>query len=543
MPKKPLKVQAARTIYTPKYPSYKDKNPLLYPETRPYPFRHKFIKWMSTGGLASMMLFSGNSLYGQEAPVDTLFNPFPLENARVPYQPVSFGTGMPERLKSADARQAILKAFAAEGIELEKEVWLEDGSVGVFLDGYSAKEEIGFVLMDYYNMDESFKKVNRIAAKHLRQMENPSNKNNDLKKEIKEYQDQVKKSFLRFVKEKPKVLAERKNYTSNEGAIRFTEQLLALEPKMENESLFNAYYLQSDLGSVWDRFKAKDVLAKAILKQVEDRFPESIEQRVLLSYIYRFRKSNKIKVEFYEKLASEFKAIEKIRSDEKFLASFLILHKFLMYKSRLHTKEAFVDLKIEIMNAYPLKKWFKNLGKLDEYYDKNFLSLKEARRIDLNNKKGTQFIAPISLRDELMVIRGNQHFDPEDLREEQIKLTREFNEKNGMTPEILARRKAEFKELSERYSYQVLKDLPKEKKNSLRQIQQEERKEIIARYKAMEQMSEEDRAAFKLRSDDLQKRIRERRSANQEEIQIETLRRLEEEVKLYIKWAKSQMGS
>ena len=131
MKKKQLKVQPAKRIYQPKYPSHADKNPLLYPETRPYPFTQRFINWASTGGIASMMLFSGQTLNAQ-VNQDTLYNPFPLENAGVPYAASSFGTGMPSRLRSEEALQTIRKAFEESGIKLEENVWYEDKNIGVF---------------------------------------------------------------------------------------------------------------------------------------------------------------------------------------------------------------------------------------------------------------------------------------------------------------------------------------------------------------------------------------------------------------------------
>ena len=157
MQKKPLKVEPARKIYLPKYPSFKDKNPLLHPETRPYPFSLKFINWASTGGLAGIMLLGGGNVLGQ-VQKDSLYNPFPLENARVPYQPVSFGTGMPERLKSAEVRKAIMNAFAESGIELDDEIWLDNGDLEVHLTGYNNEEQIGFLLIDYNNIYGSFKR-------------------------------------------------------------------------------------------------------------------------------------------------------------------------------------------------------------------------------------------------------------------------------------------------------------------------------------------------------------------------------------------------
>ena len=543
MQKKPLKVQPAKRIYTPSYPSYADKNPLLYPETRPYPFRHKFIKWMSTGGLASMMLLSANELSAQSK-VDSLYNPFLLENARVPYQPVSFGTGMPERLQSEEARQAIRRAFADSGIELEEEVWLEDANVGVFLDGYSAKEKIGFVYMDYSNMDGSFAKSNRAAAKRLRQEARAGNKNNDLKTELKAYQERVKNTFLTFVEDKTKYMDQHKRYYSKQASgIRFGEQLSSLEPQLEQETLFNTYYLEYQLAGIREQMESKNDFTKEIFLHLEDRFSDTAEKKVLMRFVHQFKKKESYTNDFYSRFIVEFRALKKIKSDEKFIENFLILNKFLKYKIRLQGEEAFQKLKLEIMDDYPLKKWFKHLDKVDFYYDQSYITLSEARRMDLNNKKGTQFIAPICVRDPLTIIPERGHFVSEDLMQERIKLTEAFNEKNGMTKEILAQRKADYQELAERYPWDKLKNLSREKRDSIQKIKKQERAEIKAKYEAMEQISEEDRAAFKLKFEDIRRRQKERQAAHAEEGKLETLRRLEEEVKRYIQWAKSQMGS
>ncbi len=544
MQKKSLKVKPARSIYTPKYPSYADKNPLLYPETRPYPFRHRFIKWMSTGGLASMMLLSANELSAQSK-VDTLYNPFPLENAGVPYQPSMFGTGLPQRIQSKDARAAIRKAFADSGIQLEEKVWLEEGSVGVFLDGYSAKEKIGFVYMDHRNMDASFKKMNPTTVEYLKKLKEAVKKNKKLKEDIKKRNAQVKKNFLFFVEHKDRHLAQLSRSREKEEVKIFMDQLTSLEPKEENETLFNTYTLQFELAGIWEGFEGRAPFMKEFFQHVDERFEDTVEKVILKRYVLGFELLGGGTSEYKTKILSELQGIKAIESNEKFIEHFLILNRFMTYNEygrRQNTREEY-NLKLKIMNAYPLTEWFEHLEELDLHYDQNFISLKEARQIDLKNKKGTQFIAPISARGPLTIIKSERLANAEDLREERLVLIKAFNDKIGMTEKVLRKKKEEIKKLSKRYSRDLLKDLQKEKRDSLVKEQQEGIAAIVAKYKAMEQVTEEDRAAHESKLKEIYKRQREQQKLHREALEIETLRRLEGEVKRYIQWARSQMGS
>ncbi len=111
-----------------------------------------------------------------------------------------------------------------------------------------------------------------------------------------------------------------------------------------------------------------------------------------------------------------------------------------------------------------------------------------------------------------------------------------------MTKDLFDQQRKELQELSAKYPWKTMKELPEVEKDSLYKIQQQERKIINEKYKAMEQLTEEEKAAFDLRFKDVKKRMIAQRKANQEEAKMKTLRKLEEEVKIYIKWAKSQMG-
>lgn len=544
MQKKSLKVQAARKIYQAKYPSYEDKNPLLYPETRPYPFSHKFIKWASTGGLLSIMLFGGNQAQGQ-AQQDSLYNPFPLENAGVPYMPTMFGTGMPERLNSEEAIQTIRKAFADSGIELEENVWLKDEDVGVYLNGYSHEEEIGFLFMDYSNMDNSFVRDSPYASIKSKTLKVLGKKGYDLKDEINRYKKNRTHEFQRFIEDKDKFIQQLHRYNPKAARKKYAKNLLEVDAQIECEELFNSHHLQYDLDRYREELESQEPLIKEIIEHIDDRLKDDIEKYILFRYASSFRVPRHNTADAYAQLRSEFEKLTTIKSDKDFIKSYLTFYDFWKYNSninRLGRDADYQAIKLDIMSKYPLKKWFDHLEELDAYQGRNYVSLKEAKRIDKKNKSGTQFIAPISTRDPLMIVPGGYRYNSQELMKERKQLRQEFNQKNGMTEAIMSQKKAELRILSDKYSWNKLKDLPQAEQDSLQQLQKQERADITAKYKAMEKLTDEERAQFEAKFEELEQRSRDWREARRKEVNMETLRQLEGQVKLYIKWAKSQMG-
>lgn len=548
MQKKPLKVQPVRRAYRPKYPSFEDKNPLLYPETRPYPFNHKFIKWASAGGLASLLLLSGNELLGQ-VPADTLYNPFPLENAQVPYRPVSFGTGLPERLKSEEAVRAIRKAFAESGIQLEEHVWLERENIGVYLDGYSHKDKIGFLFMDYANMDGSFL-MDPYPPERQKDIEASIEGRYNLQYNVKWHTERRAAEFRSFLEDKGAFVARLTRYSPTELERAYADKLSGLDPQEKSEELFNTYHLQYNLDAYRARIEKEDALIREISRHIDARFEDSLEKRVLWHYTYSFRRPQNSTDEFYAKVSDELRQLMEVGSNEDFIEKYLAFIEFLNYNNGsylLHRDTAYQGLKLDIMKAYPIEKWLDNLEPLNEYHDRNFVSLSEARRIDSRNEEGAQFIAPISSRDPLMVIHNGNLSDSlkkeeKLLYEERARLWREYFRENGMTEEILSQRRAEMKVLSEKYSWSKMKDLPRQERDSLNNLQQEERKAIEAKYEAMEQLTAEEKAAYRVKFKALDERERAWQQACAEDIRLNTLRMLEEQVRMYVKWAKSQMG-
>jgi len=541
MQKKPLKVQPARRTYQPKYPSYEDKNPLLYPETRPYPFSQKFIKWASTGGLASIMLFSGSELMGQSQ-ADSLYNPFPLKNAQVPYMPVSFGTGMPERIRSEEALQVIRKAFVESGVKLEENVWMDDNGISMYLDGYSDKDKIGFLFLDHSKMDASFIDKRSGYSKNKRQQKRAFNLNVDLER----YEKTRKDEFLRFVKDKGKFIDQLTRYSVNKVREKFANHLSTLEPINESEASFNALYLQHDLDVSHEGAEHRSEFINGVTHYIDERFDDSTEKLLLLRNRNRLIKQKHYSDELYSVVVAEFEKLKAVNSDKAFIEKYLMLHQFLNYFSdqySLRNDETYQALKLEIMQSHPLKKWFKNTDKLEAYKDKKFISLSEAKRLDKNNKKGTQFIAPISPRDNIMIVGDSRIvYSSEELIKEERALLEEYNQKNGMTKEIQAEKRAELQAISSQYTWSKMKKLPQAEKDSLRNQQREETAKIKAKYKAMEKLTDKEIAVFTSKFEDIRNRRKEQQKNHREELRMKTLQRLEKEVKVYIEWARSQMG-
>jgi len=541
MENKPLQVKPARKIYQPKYPSYADKNPLLYPETRPYPFQSRFINCMTKGGLATILLLGGNELSAQ-TPRDTLYNPFPIENAlaQVPYRSVSFGTGLPERLSSEEAIRAIRKAFDDSGIGLKDKVRLKEKNLDVRLDAYSEEEKIGFIFMLESNIDNSFYKNDSYSKGQQR-----LGKKEDLRILVKDYYENIKVKFSSFIYDKKRIVEYLTFSRPTPSDEIYAEQLSRLDPHEESEGLFMEYTLQYDLGIYREHIKNDESLAKEMFKYIDARFEDSVEKMVLWRLSDNFRNSYGVAKGLYKRYGEEFNDLCKIDSDEKFIQNYLLLSDFRNYDSgvkQLERNSTYQQLKQNIVNAHPLEEWFNNLEKLEEYHDQNYLSLSELELLGKNNEDGLRFIAPISSASNLLMLRNTYDISSQEIREERIEIQKEYAEKNGMTKERASRMKEEYKVLNEKYNWNVIKGLPKQQRDSLNKLKQTELKMIRERYESMELLTAEEKNEFKVKFNDLKMRENNWYKAKKEEVRMDAMRRLENEVKLYIKWAKSQMG-
>jgi len=542
MPKKILKVKAVDSIYNPSYPSYEDKNPLLYPETRPYPFSHRFINWAAKGGLASILLIGGHSASAQ-SDTDSLYNTFPLENAGVPFVPAMFGTGNPERLRSEDAKKIILQAFRESGIELEKNVRLSDRP-DVPLTGYSHKDNIGFVYMDYNNMDYSFKKT--FLGKDERGM--------DLKKATKKWEEKIEREFKRFLKDKLKYISGMDGKMTYGSYLRFTQILKIISPEKKSKRKFREAYLYFDLRKLEENYKGRGDIREELIVNVEKRFGPSLKTFLLQESINRMSSNHDRSQEFKNTIEAEIQKLIELKSDTQFVKNCKTLIYFLAYNHNeyhFRNNEKYQSLKLEVMCTYPVHKWLKNMDKLDAYHDHKYLSLEEAKRIDKDNKKGKKYIAPISMRDNRMIVRSGYSITPDELKEESQQLRKEIDEHPGLFSEVRYTRKKEMEIIKSKYEPGELSPMTQERKDSILRQRKEKLNHydssslgsIEEEYKAIQILTEKEKDYYRIKFYDLQQRKNLWLENNKELARMKTMRHLEDQVKIYIKWAKSQMGN
>ena len=536
MKKQKLEVKAALKLYNPVYPSYEDKNPLLYPETRPYPFTHRFMDWAAKGGLAGILMISGNTLAAQSKQ-DLLYNPFPLENAGVPYTPVMFGTGMPDRLSSDEAKKVIVKAFRESGIILEENTYLESDPE-IPITGYSHKDEIGYVFIDHSNMDNTFRKYSDYRRKHLAKRSKL-----DFKKDKEEFNTRAKNSYERYKEDKLKYIKE-----NTHGVFSNHQQIFLKELQKQNisQNRFNEIFLQYKIGNLKDGSKLKHQKLIEFQDELRKRFGNTLTFLVVRKKLFLLKRPIEISEEYQHKIEMELQTIMELKSDKNFMSRLKSLISFTNLDFGMHPllgDEEFLKIRYEIMCNYPANKWFDHTDRLESCFDQKYLSLDEAKKIDKNNKKGRQFIAPISRQDPMMIVPNSYEIISDDLRNEELELLKEMNDKNGMTEEVLDQRKQEMKKLNLEYRNSNFTHLSKEEKALKKDEWRQKINAVKTKYKDMELLSEAEKEVYKRQFDEMRSRMREWQRENHELVKMKTLRKLESEVKTYIEWARSQMGN
>ncbi|MCC6727647.1 MAG: hypothetical protein IT258_24285 [Saprospiraceae bacterium] len=156
-----LSVRPVRKSKKPSYPSWQEPNPLEQPYAQPYPFTQKALNWLAASGLCGALFFAQEAEGGvvkqpdkmERMDKDTLGNPFPQERMGLPYRPSKFGTGLPQRMQTNDAKAVIDSLFRAQGFQMQR-MTLSTPNGLVEVDAYDEKENIGYVWLDWQRMGE-----------------------------------------------------------------------------------------------------------------------------------------------------------------------------------------------------------------------------------------------------------------------------------------------------------------------------------------------------------------------------------------------------
>ena len=380
----------------------------------------------------------------------------------------------------------------------------------------------------------------------------------DFESRVNDFKGSLEHRFQSFLKNKEKEIEQINNSYPRELQEEYANQLLNLEPIKESEELFNQYYLGYQLKQKRYELKRKrhyyDDDDKDQLKiamgfeswgYIDSRFEDSTEKCVLLDVSDNLRKPPLMENKFYLKYLEAFNNLKEISSNEEFIKKYLLLIEFLNYRSNHYSlvmDARYQNMKIEIMKSSPIEKWMDGVDRLDTYRDRKFLSLKDAKILDKDNSEGTMLIAPIFSSDPMMIIPNSyQQPPPDSLAEEQQLLHKKFKDKDEKSLEIRAQKQKELKEAMEKYPYVYYKD-GVEERDSLNKVRAMKLDEIEKKYESLAPLSPEEQSFYYNKLQYVDRKIRKWQGENQKNLKVNTLRNLEEQVKIYIKWAKSQMG-
>ncbi len=498
-------------------------------------------------GCFSSLRILGTGCISSQNQSNSLYNPFLLENSNFPYRPIScvVTRKVTDRLRSDEAIEVIKKAFADSGIELEEKVWLGKENAGVYLNGYSEKDEIGFVFINRWNMDESFKKGNNSPNYKKR-----SGNKIELQNEIKLYKEIREGRFKAFLKNNNISLTNTSTSPALQKSIeiyqKYNEELSRLEAVESSRDEFYVAYLKHRISLHTMNIEHKNELIKNMLKYIDTRFDTSPEKLILLQNALEFRIPRPLNVSS-EFITADFEKLKEIKSDKKFIEDFLTLKSFIGFNHStpsLNENKEYQALKANIIHNYPLNKWFKNAQNLDSFYNKRFISLEEAKRIDKRNKSGKQFIAPISMKYDMMMYSQETSFEyPQEKYDELRRLRKEYSDKNALSPDVRVQQKKEYEELNKKYNLDEIRNLSQPKKDTLKKKRKTEYDKLQAKYKALEGLTEKEKAVYQSKIDEIMKILKEWSKNSRAEGKALAICKLEEEVKMYIQWVKSQRGN
>ena len=176
----PLRVKRVKRYHLARYPSHRDPDPTTYPQPVPYPASWKWVAALASAGLAATAGCNGPSAAGSspnaassaapgngsEGTVATSAtasatnvkrnaadNPFSIAVSGLPYRTSGYGTGVPSWIDSDLARRVIERTFKQQEVSLQPGYEVKDEEVQMVATGYNKDEKLGYVFVDWDNLD------------------------------------------------------------------------------------------------------------------------------------------------------------------------------------------------------------------------------------------------------------------------------------------------------------------------------------------------------------------------------------------------------
>jgi hypothetical protein len=492
MKRKPsrLKVQPAGKTYRPKYPSFEEENPLENPAAYPYPLSHKMLQVLSVTGFTGALMLSTISgcdtvrNTSEALPTTKNTNPFPVSVTNLPYQPASFGTGLPSRMKSEDAIDLINQAFQKEGLELKFDTVIEMNGIRLPVNAYNEKYRLGYVWINHTNMGEGMllgNSWNRMSF--VSQEEAEKNIKARVDSYWEKYSEQLDEFVQRFIRGE-EVAAESFRQKLNAG-------LPAIQSQKGKERFFKEQYYAYQL-EVQQAYRGDEPsLSEEIIMQIAERIEQPVAASALMgrfrSSINRYSRPHLVGSDFTKVLNYELEQIKASAPDKEWrkrLESLISLLTIVEQHQLIHKGNPVLDALAALLAMENWQNRSQHLDKVYKLLDEQLLDFSEMEKMEKMAEEGEAFIAPISARDNRTILQGRGIYSEPEVRQQ----LRVLNEE-----------------------YRAAKT--EEEKDSIRVLRLAMQKEIYQQQKIY------------------------RDSLNQP-----VLRRLENDVRDYIQWAKAQQG-
>jgi len=489
--KNKLAVRPLQRAYQPKYPAYWEENPLKHPDAYPYPFSKRMLQTLNATGFAGALLLS--TLTGCDTPQpisqsggsrSLKGNPFPVAATNLPYTPVSFGTGLPSRLKREDAIDYINRAFEKEGLAMAYDTLVEINGVRIPANAYNVKYQLGYVWIDYLNHGRGMAKSSNWRTPR------PSGQ-----REVEQhYRDRAATHWESYQNDPEKYVDNQIHGGQRAYAQAFRDALQKEMPRLEGqrgqrrffEEQYIQYLLNANVSSTRQKLEKVAASLERIVQQEGDPLAALALTDRFISTVWRYTRSNKVGENFHKQLLSELDAINSTQNRKRWrdhLEALLSLLNTVPHTFVNANDPVFEKLHL-ILQEHKWRMWKRQEAALEDMVDARLVDYHEMERIEILAKNGEAYVAPISQLDHRTIVRRGWGYAAPDLLQRQLELHRQLKE-------------AETEEIRDSLNQSI---------RTLKQQQQE---------------------------------LREMRS---DSIHQAALEELEMEVRRYIQWARTQQG-
>lgn len=411
MPRTRLTVQPIRRTYRPCYPSYQDPNPLLEPSAHPYPFSKRMLQALGAAGFSGALLLSSltacdSTKTASSRPVADSGNPFPLAAMHLPYTPVMFGTGLPSRLDRQTAIETINKVFQEE-LPVQYDTLVQANGISVIANAYNTEHRIGYVWVNYDNM----------GAGTVQETDFNYHSVLSYDKQVEVIETRIGYQWQQYSTNTEQFLKQLRN-RKTKPALVLAEELSGhlTEENRLNKPAFQTRFLQYERANNLAHYQGEEeasTLARLLI-QVLTRESSTLKALAKTNILHRgFRAysgpHSRVGDELSSLVDQELQAIVNTKNyntwGQRSDALLDVLGSVQHYALRKADNPAMLAL-TDVMQNPNWRQRPKKLAAIHEVVDKQLLSLHELQILAKSHRPEDSYIAPISIRDDRMILRN-----------------------------------------------------------------------------------------------------------------------------------------